>query len=113
MGDHGFVSTKQKPAAAGRTWRLLALRRYRRKEFRHSPRLGGTVAQKSRQALLQRVILLFLQARHDSHTATAAQIPLCNDRGCKAVFEQAAVSDPQPAKVATTTAAPASDPIAA
>src|SRR5580692_7518726 len=28
MGDHGFVSTKQKPAAAGRTWRLLALRRH-------------------------------------------------------------------------------------
>jgi hypothetical protein len=28
MGDHGFVSTKQKPSAAGRTWRLLALRRY-------------------------------------------------------------------------------------
>ena len=25
MGDHGFVSTKQKPAAAGRTWRLLAV----------------------------------------------------------------------------------------
>ena len=113
MGEHGFVSTKQKPAAAGRTWRLLALRRYPAQGVspfastwrRNSPKVTSSLAFEGHSSVFA--------ARHDSPYGRRCPNTALHRRGCKAVFEQAAGADPQPARVAATTAAPASDPIAA
>src|SRR3984885_9916021 len=66
MGDHGFVSTKQKPAADGRTWRLLALRRHPAQGVSPFASTRSAIAQNSRQALLSPANLLFLRARQAS-----------------------------------------------
>ena len=110
MGDHGFVSTKQKPAAAGRTWRLLALRRYPAQGVspfastwrRNSPKVTSSLASEGHSC----VFAGQTRQPYGNRCPNTALQRSWMQGGVRAGCRE---RDPQPARVAATTAAPASD----